>query len=148
VAEKPAFRSAFKRRRCLVLADGFYEWQAAGKGRQKQPFYIHMQDRAPFAFAGLWEHWQAADGAGEPLETCTIITIEANDLVRPIHERMPVILPAEQYAQWLDSTQPAESLHALLHPYPADAMAAYPVSRTVNNVRNDSPACLEAEAAE
>jgi putative SOS response-associated peptidase YedK len=140
VAEKPAFRAAFKQRRCLVLADGFYEWQATGKGRHKQPLYFHLQDGKPFALAGLWERWQNADTV---LTTCTIITTAANELLRPIHERMPVIVPPEAYSQWLDpAVTQREPLEALLTPFPADAMTGYPVSRTVNNVRNDSPACI------
>jgi putative SOS response-associated peptidase YedK len=148
VAEKPAFRAAFKYRRCLVLADGFYEWQAAGKGHQKQPYYVQRQDKAPFAFAGLWERWSDQNGDGSVLETCTIITTAPNELMRPIHERMPVILLPEDYALWLDSSmQEPGPLEALLHPYPTDLLTAYPVSRAVNNARHDSPECLEPAAA-
>jgi putative SOS response-associated peptidase YedK len=142
VAEKPAFRAAFTARRCLVLADGFYEWQAAASGPRKghkQPFFIHMQDQRPFAMAGLWEHWQAGD---QVIESCTIITTEPNDLVASIHSRMPVIVAPDAYALWLDpQMQQPEPLLALLRPYPAAAMASYPVSRTVNNVRNEVPEC-------
>jgi putative SOS response-associated peptidase YedK len=141
VAEKPSFRTAFARRRCLVPADGFYEWQASGKGRPRQPFYIRMQDTRPFAFAGLWEYWEGAEGA---LETCTIITTEPNDLLRPLHNRMPVILPAADYAQWLDPDTPRGPLGALLQPYPAEEMTAYPVHRTVNNARHEGPECIVA----
>jgi putative SOS response-associated peptidase YedK len=141
VAEKPSFRSAFARRRCLVPADGFYEWQASGKGRPKQPYYIRMEDERPFAFAGLWEYWEGAEGA---LETCTIITTEPNDLLRPLHNRMPVILPAADYAQWLDPDTPRGPLGALLRPYPPEEMSAYPVRRTVNNARHEGPECIAA----
>ena len=142
VAEKPSFRAAFRQRRCLVLADGFYEWQKRSGG-VKQPYYIRLADDRPFAFAGLWERWRRPEGGD--LETCTIITTEANDALRPIHERMPVILPAADRAAWLDpGTAPREALQAMLRPYPGDAMTAFPISRLVNNVRNDEPACIEA----
>lgn len=154
VAEKPAFRAAFKQRRCLVLADGFYEWQAlpgsTGRGA-KQPFSFHMADGGVFAFAGLWERWrgtgQGGDDGGAPLETCTIMTTEANELVRPVHERMPVILPRAAYALWLDpAVQQPEPLQALLAPFPAELMASHPVSRAVNRVANDGPECAAAVA--
>jgi putative SOS response-associated peptidase YedK len=141
-AEKPAFRSAFRHRRCLILADGFYEWQKTG-GR-KQPFYIKMKDGQPFAFAGLWERWE---GGGEPVDTCTILTTEANELVRPVHDRMPVILAPEDYGRWLDpETKKPELLEPLLQPFAADAMTAYPVSPVVNTPRNDSARCIEPAA--
>ena len=140
VAEKPSFRSAFKKRRCLVIATGFYEWQA--RGLVKQPMWIGLQSRRPFAFAGLWEHWKPAEG--EPIETCTIITTEPNDLMRSIHNRMPVILTPTSYNQWLDPTfQQTEPLKALLRPYPSEELTAYPVSTLVNNPRHDGPQCLE-----
>ena len=140
VAEKPSFRSAFKKRRCLVIATGFYEWQI--HGRAKQPMWIGLRSQQPFAFAGLWEHWTPAEG--EPLETCTIITTEPNDLMAPIHNRMPVILSPTSYDQWLDPTfQQVASLNALLRPYPSTALTAYPVSTLVNNPRHDTPQCLE-----
>ena len=140
VAEKPVFRSAFKKRRCLVVATGFYEWQV--QGRTKQPMWIGLRNKSPFAFAGLWEHWTPAEG--EPLETCTIITTEPNDLMAPIHNRMPVILAPSSYDQWLDPTfQQAEPLKALLRPYPSEELTAYPVSTLVNNPRHDAPQCLE-----
>jgi putative SOS response-associated peptidase YedK len=140
VANKPSFRSAFRRRRCLVPADGFYEW---GKiGGAKQPFFIHMQEESPFAIAGLWEHWQ--DSEGNEIETCTLLTTEANALLATIHKRMPVILNPGDYARWLDpdSSDPV-ALHNLLMPYPADAMAFRAVSLHVNNPRNEGPACQE-----
>ena len=140
VAEKPSFRSAFKKRRCLVIATGFYEWQV--QGRTKQPMWIGLRSQRSFAFAGLWEHWKPAEG--ELLETCTIITTEPNDLMAPIHNRMPVILAPTAYDQWLDPTfQQVEPLHALLRPYPSEELTAYPVSTMVNNTRHDVPQCLE-----
>ena len=140
VAEKPSFRSAFKKRRCLVVATGFYEWQV--QGRTKQPLWIGLQSKRPFAFAGLWEHWKPAEE--EPLETCTIITTEPNELMRPIHNRMPVILAPMSYDQWLDPTfQHIEPLKALLRPYLSEELTAYPVSTFVNNPRHDAPQCLE-----
>ena len=140
VAEKPSFRSAFKKRRCLVVATGFYEWQV--QGRTKQPLWIGLRSKRPFAFAGLWEHWKPAEE--EPLETCTIITTEPNELMRPIHNRMPVILAPVSYDQWLDPTfQHIEPLKALLRPYLSEELTAYPVSTFVNNPRHDAPQCLE-----
>lgn len=139
VAEKPAFRSAFKKRRCLVIADGFYEWQRIGE--RKQPMWISRQDHQPFAFAGLWEHWQLPDG--EPIESCTILTTSPNDLMAPIHNRMPVILAPSSYDQWFDLSAQMDALNALLRPAPSEALQAYPVSTLVNNPRHDAPACLE-----
>ena len=140
VAEKPSFRSAFKKRRCLVVATGFYEWQV--RGPVKQPMWIGLRSKRPFAFAGLWEHWKPTEG--ESLETCTIITTEPNELMQPIHSRMPVILAPSSYDQWLDPTfQQAEPLKALLRPYPSEELMAYPVSTLVNNPRHDAPQCLE-----
>ncbi len=139
VAEKPSFRAAFKRRRCLIPADGFYEWQK--QNGQKQPVYIHAADKRPLALAGLWEVWR--DPEGSRLETCTILTTTPNEFMAPIHNRMPVIIEAEDYSMWLDpGPNPEDGLH-LLRPYPAERMAAYPVSTTVNNPRNDVPACIE-----
>ena len=140
VAEKPSFRAAFKKRRCLVIADGFYEWQLQGK--QKQPMWIGLKSKRPFAFAGLWEHWKPTEGM--PLETCTIITTEPNDLMQAIHTRMPVILFPTSYVQWLDPTvQQVEPLKALLRPFSSEELMAYPVSTLVNNPRHDAPQCLE-----
>lgn len=136
VATKPAFRAAFKERRCLVVADGFYEWQASdGK---KQPFLIHKADDRPFAFAGLWERWRGPDGS--PIETCAIITTDANDLMRPLHLRMPVILRPDDYDRWMEAKAP-EGLQSLLRPYPGRDLVATPVSTRVNNARNDGPEC-------
>ncbi len=141
VSEKPSFRSAFKKRRCLIIADGFYEWKKTDDG--KQPYYIKMEDGSPFAFAGLWETWQN----GEEIRSCTIITTEANGLMNEIHHRMPVILPPEDYGMWLDPDfDEKEALTSLLKPYPADAMEAYPVSRRVNKPSNNEPSVLEPAA--
>ncbi len=140
LAETAAFKEAFKRRRCLVVADGFYEWQKAG--REKTPLLIRLKSDQPFAFAGLYETWTPP--WGEALTTCTIITTEPNDLVRPIHDRMPAILPRRLESLWLDET--ALDRHWLLDmltPYPAEQMEAYAVSSLVNSVKNDSPACIE-----
>lgn len=140
VAEKPAFRAAFKNRRCLVIATGFYEWQR--QGPVKQPMWIGLRSKQPFAFAGLWEHWTPAEG--DSLETCTIITTEPNKLMASIHNRMPVILAPTSYDQWLDPTfQHIEPLKALLRPYLSEELTAYPVSTLVNNPRHDAPQCLE-----
>lgn len=132
VATAPAFRSAFKKTRCLIPASGFYEWQKR-EGTAKQPMHIGMNDGAPFAFAGLWTTWGAKDA--EPLLTCTIITGEPNELVAPIHNRMPVILAADDYGRWLDLAAPNPD--ALLRPFPANGMTAYPVSTRVNSPKHD-----------
>ena len=140
VAEKPAYRAALRRRRCLVAADGFYEWQRTG-GR-KQPYFIHMRDDRPFAFAGLWEAWEGPDQSA--IESCTLLTTEPNELVRPIHNRMPVILAPDDYDRWLDpAVQKPEQLAPLLGPYPSDEMTADPVSTFVNSPANDGPQCIE-----
>ena len=140
VAVKPAFRAALCKRRCLVVADGFYEWQKQGRG--KQPVYIVLKSREPFGFAGLWETWTAPDG--EEIKTCTIITTDANEQLKPIHDRMPVILTREAEAIWLDPTiQDPARLLLLLTSYPAEDMVAYPVSRRVNNPGYDGPDCIE-----
>lgn len=138
VAEKPSFRNAFKRRRCLIPASGYYEWQQLN-GR-KQPMYIHRADGDLLVFAGLWELWQPADGS--MLETCTILTTDPNDDTAAIHNRMPVILEAPDYGMWLDPATPADSLHHLLRPFGGAPLAAHPVSTAVNRPQNDSPACI------
>lgn len=146
VAEKPSFRSAFRQRRCLIPADGFYEWQQVPSSRQKQPYFIGLQDEGLFAFAGLYEQWHSPEG--EISNTCTIITTTANELVEPIHERMPVILAPENYDLWLDRSRcEVDRLHELLAPYPADAMQIYPVSRIVNSPKNNSPECKQPQVA-
>jgi len=147
LAEKPAFRSAFRERRCLILADGFYEWQKSGKS--KQPFFIRLRDERPFAFAGLWERWHnpLAPPNSPATETCTIITTAANDLTRPLHERMPVILDEPAWANWLDPRQhDVKALQELLQTYPAERMQLSPVSAIVNSPRVDSPECLDPPA--
>lgn len=142
LAEKPSFRNAYKRRRCLVLADGYYEWQKIPGDRVKQPVYIRLKSQKPFAVAGLWEVWQTRD-MDEPLKSCTIITCPPNTMLADIHHRMPVILPQDAYAQWLSpDEQPADALQSLLIPYPGEEMEAYPVSRFVNRPTNDSPECI------
>lgn len=140
VTEKPSFRTAFKRRRCLILADGFYEWQRLE--HQKQPFYFHLEDHQPFAFAGLWEHWQSP--TGDEIQSCTILTTQANEVLKPLHDRMPVILSAEDYETWLDpDLQKSEHLQPLLVPYPEAAMVAYPVTNQVNRPANDTAECIQ-----
>ena len=142
LAEKPSFRAAYKRRRCLIVADGYYEWQKVPGDTLKQPIYVRLQSEKPFAFAGLWEVWKT-DEMEEPVRSCTIITCEPNAFLKQVHHRMPVILPADAYAQWLSSEeQPAEVLKPLLVPYPSEEMEAYPVSRFVNRPMNDSPECI------
>lgn len=139
LAEKPSFRGAYKYRRCLILADGFYEWQAGAGQKTKTPHFIFMKSRQLFALAGLWEDWQAPDGS--QMKTCTIITTQPNDVVAPIHKRMPVILPPSAYGQWLD-TKSRTDLQELLCSYPAEKMDAYPVSTLVNNALNDQAECV------
>lgn len=141
VAEKPSFRTALRYRRCLVIADGFYEWQR--QGSKKQPYYFQLDDHRPFGFAGLWEHWESQT-TGEILETCTILTTEANDVLRPGHDRMPVILQPEEYDRWLDpDLNKSADLLPLLRPYPAEAMQSYPVSSLVNRATSDQPECIQ-----
>lgn len=135
-ASKPAFRSAFRHRRCLILADGFYEWKKAGT--KKQPYFFSMREGQPFAFAGLWERWEKGQ---EPMESCTVLTTAANETVKPLHDRMPVILSPKDYDQWLDSN--AQGIVALLKPYADAAMKAFPVSTLVNKPSNDDPKCIE-----
>ena len=139
LAQKPSFRSAFKKRRCLVAADGFYEWSHVGG--QKQPFYVYLKSGDVFAFAGLWESWHTPEGT--ILESCTIITTAANALIGEIHDRMPVILPPTAYENWLHDATPSHSLQQLLVPYPAAEMEVYRVSNAVNIPKNDTPACLK-----
>lgn len=138
VAEKPSFRSAFKRRRCLIPADGFFEWQKLEK--RKQPYFIGLKDYRLFAFAGLWEHWEGGDGS--VVDSCTIITTTANERVQMLHDRMPVILQPADYADWLTPTTPVDLLFHLLRPYAAEEMIAFPVSAIVSNPANDLPECV------
>lgn len=135
VATSGIFRRAFQSHRCLVPADGFYEWK--GSKPPKQPYYVRMRGGGPFTFAGLWERWHP-EGA-DPIDTYTIITTEANELMASIHNRMPVIVPLDRYGDWLEGEAPA----GLLRPYRADEMEAIPVSRAVNSPKNDSEACIE-----
>ena len=135
VAEKPSFRTAFRRRRCLVLADGYYEWTRSG--RAKRPMRIVMRSGEPFAFAGLWETWRGPDD--NLLWSFTVITTEANEHVRPIHHRMPVILPGNAHAEWLDEGADPDALHGLLVPYGDCDLEAYEVSTLVNSYANDGP---------
>lgn len=138
-ATKPSFRSAFKSRRCLIVADGFYEWQKT-EGK-KQPHYISMKDGRPFGIAGLWERWEKKD---EPVESCAILTTGANDLMEPIHERMPIILSPKQFDFCLHPEfKDAEKLMRLMQPYKAKDMLAYAVSLRVNNPKNDTANCIE-----
>ncbi len=142
LAVKPAFRVALRQRRCLVVADGFYEWQK--QGRTKQPFRLVLKSRELFGFAGLWDTWTSPEG--EEIRTCTIITTEANEVLKPIHDRMPVILTREAEAVWLDPTiQDPAQLLPLLTPYPAQEMDAYPVSRMVNSPDHDTVDCIVPE---
>lgn len=139
-ASKASFKEAFRQRRCLVCTTGFYEWQK--RGAQKQPYVIRRKDGRPFAFAGLWESWRGSE-AGDRLETCTIVTTEPNELVRPIHDRMPAILPAEAYDLWLDPrVEDLAALRRLLGPAPEEGLEAVPISSLVNSPDNDSPEVL------
>lgn len=141
VSKKPAFRAAFKRRRLLILADGFYEWHREGK--KKLPHLIQLADGKPFAMAGLWERWVDPE-TEEEVRSCTIVTTGPNELMEPIHNRMPVILPPEHWDTWLDpEVQDPALLQEMLVPYPADGMRERRVSTTVNNVRNQGPQCQE-----
>ena len=143
VIEKPSFRTAFQRRRCIIPADGYYEW--ASVGGRKQPYYVRARGDELFGFAGLYDRWSGA-GGGKPIDSCTIVTTEANPLTRPVHARMPVILPVEAYAHWLDpDNSDLDALAALLKPAPDDRMSIHPVSLRVNNVRNEGPVLIEAE---
>ncbi|MGH6718055.1 MAG: SOS response-associated peptidase [Alphaproteobacteria bacterium] len=138
VALKPAFRGPFRRRRCAIAADGFYEWQRTAGA--KQPFFLRLVGDRPFAFAGLWDAWQGPEGT---IESCTIITTQANPLVQPIHDRMPVILTGDAILRWIATpAAAADGLRALLVPWPAEAMDAYPVSRRVNSPAHDDAACI------
>jgi putative SOS response-associated peptidase YedK len=142
LAEKPSFRNAYKRRRCLILSDGFYEWKQNPDLKSKQPMYIRLKNAQPFAFAGLWEVWHAPDGS--EIRSCTIITTQPNALLEPIHNRMPVILPPNAYNEWLvtDDRQP-DQLNHLLVPYSSTEMIAFPVSKMVNKPEFESPELVQ-----
>jgi putative SOS response-associated peptidase YedK len=145
LAQKPSFKTAYQRRRCLVLTDGFYEWRKEAGRRTKTPYFIQLSSGKPFAFAGLWEVWKQEDS---PIYSCTIITTKPNAVVAPIHNRMPVVLPPSAYDRWLDPDEHhTETLQPLLKPYPASDMVAYEVSTVVNNPSNDVPECVEPVAA-
>ncbi|MFE4107660.1 SOS response-associated peptidase [Almyronema epifaneia] len=139
--EKPSFRAAFRRRRCLIVADGFYEWHRSAASKTKQPYYFQQRDRLPFAFAGLWEQWLHQDNT---ITSCTLLTTTPNDLLAKVHNRMPVILAAASYDRWLDpQEQQVEALQALLTPYPATDMQGFAVGKQVNKPSHDSPNCIE-----
>ena len=143
-ADKPAFRHAFRKRRCLIPTSGFYEWQKTG-GKTKQPYYICREDGLPFAFAGLWEEWTKGE---KPIDSCAMLTTVANELMAPIHDRMPVILDAKDFDRWLDpAAQDPAKLQPLLVPYSGSDMTAYPISTFVNSPRNQGPQCIEPVAA-
>jgi putative SOS response-associated peptidase YedK len=143
VTEKPAFREAFKKRRCLIPADGFYEWQRTDD--KKQPFYFRMRDETPFGFAGLWEQWEG--NGREVINSCTILTTEANEVLRSVHDRMPVILHPGDYELWLDSDlRKLDLVKELLSPYPASKMMSYPVSTSINSPRNQGAELIEQKA--
>lgn len=140
LAEKNSFKNAYKRRRCLIPADGFYEWQRTKGG--KQPMLAHLKNGEPFAFAGLWERWHGPDG--EEIRSATIITTTPNELMKPIHDRMPVILHRRDFDRWLSpDEQPPSELNDLLKPFPADEMEAYPVSTRVNSPKNEGKDLVE-----
>jgi putative SOS response-associated peptidase YedK len=140
VAQKPAFRSAFRHRRCLIAVDGFYEWHVEADGH-KQPYFIYLKDHPPFAFAGIWEHWERN---GKVLDSCSIIVTEANAMMLPIHDRMPVILAPEDYDAWMDpAVTHSEALQALLKTYPSAQMRLHPVTTQVNSPRHEGPELIE-----
>ena len=141
LAEKASFKRPLQRQRCVVLADGFYEWVPIPGSKTRMPYYIRMKDGGWFTFAGLWDRWR--DPAGHDVLSCTLITTQPNDLIRPLHERMPVILPEEARARWLDPEVRAPGdLLPLLQPYPADLMRLHPVSTRVNRPGFDDPFCI------
>jgi putative SOS response-associated peptidase YedK len=144
VATKPSFRAAFQQRRCLVPADGYYEWKAVGK--TKQPYFIRRADDRPFMFAGLWEIWFGPPGVRRdvPLQTCTILTTDANSLTAEVHDRMPVILSSDDHAFWLDPEfQNRQHLQSMLRPFPSDTLTMYPVTTLVNKPAHEQPECIE-----
>lgn len=144
VTQKPSFRAAFKQRRCLIPASGFYEWMKQGAG-YKQPYFIRPRDGGLFALAGLWERWQ--NPQVEAIESCTILTTEANAIMRPLHERMPVILDLEAENVWLDPHASADELRSLLVPYASERMESIPVNGWVSNAKHEGPKCLEPMSA-
>ncbi len=156
IAEKPSFRTAVRRRRCLIAADGFYEWQKSAASTKKQPYYIHYRDNRPFAFAGLWESWSARGAAAEDapaaaaltIESCTIVTTTASKALASVHDRMPVILEPADYEHWLDpAVQDPAAIEHLIAPNDDEALLAEPVSIHVNRVANDDPQCIQVQRA-
>ena len=150
VAEKPAFRKAYERHRCLIPADGFYEWAKIPGAKNKQPYFIHRTDGEPIVFAGLWERWRprledgkTIDETAEPIETCTILTCTPNADMAPIHDRMPVLLPPAVWDDWLSSETDLDYIASLLRPAPDDLLTLVPVSTAVNNVRNKGEQLIE-----
>jgi putative SOS response-associated peptidase YedK len=143
ITEKPSFREAFKKRRCIVPSSGFYEWKkSSAQGAGKQPFYFYLREKEVFGFAGLWEEWIDRE-SGELTETCTIITTASNDVLKPVHDRMPVILDETDYDRWLDEKEiDINRLQKLLVPYPAPLMTSHPVSRAVNVASSDEAALI------
>lgn len=146
--EKPAFRRAFTKRRCLIPADGFYEWQKIEGQKAKQPFFIHRVDDEPIVFAGLWEFWHPKDDDGndvadaDPVISCTILTTSANETMKPVHDRMPVMLPPHVWDDWLDPTSDPDFMKTLMVPAPESLLALYPVTTAVNSVRNNGAELL------
>jgi putative SOS response-associated peptidase YedK len=140
LAEKPSFKGPLKKHRCLIVADGFYEWKKTGTG--KVPLYITMKDGRPFGFAGLYSDWRPP--GGDPIRTCTIVTTEPNELLKPIHNRMPVVIKPGDREQWLDpEEQDPERLTPLLTPYPSEELGAWEVSRTVNSPSNNDSQLIQ-----
>ena len=141
LADKPSFRTPLRKHRCLILANGFFEWRQNPEQKSKTPMYIRLKSGAPFAFAGLWDTWMAPEGL--KVKSCTIITTSPNSLLEPIHNRMPVILKPDAYKAWLAlDDQLAKDMLPLLSPYPSEEMEAYPVGRYVNSPNNDTPECI------
>jgi putative SOS response-associated peptidase YedK len=143
ITEKPSFRSAFKERRCLIPANGFYEWKKEGKS--KQPYYFQQIDQQPFSFGGIWEEW-SDQAAGETIVSCSIITSDSNSLVAPIHNRMPVIIPQQQYDEWLKGD--SQEQHHLLKKYEWPQFESFPVSSYVSNSNHEGEKCLERKPEE
>ena len=147
IAKKNAYRHAFRKQRCIIPADGFFEWKVVEGQKRKQPMYIHRVDGEPLAFAGLWETWRGPERNDEPLYTCTIITTSANETMAPVHNRMPVILPPDRWEQWLDpDMQDIDELEKFLLPAPSSLLTLYPVSTAVNHVRNKGPELIVPQA--
>lgn len=142
VKSKPAYRTPFRRQRCLIPVDGWYEWQQTG-ARTKQPYFFHRSDEQLFFFAGLWDHWEGRD-AEQPIDSCSIIVTQANKTVQAIHDRMPVIVKPAYYDEWLDPQSDTDRLEQLLRPYGGHDLHYYAVKLTVNNPRFDGPTCIEA----